>query len=104
VTDSNFGTWLDAYEAGDFAARADRHLKDLLRAVVGLQKKGMLTVKVTVEPHGTKVVTTALVESKCPQPDPEQQIFWVDLDGSLTDTQPSVTSVRMDTSTGEIID
>ena len=104
MTGSNITGWLEAYEAGDFADRADQHLKDLLRAVVGLQKKGTLTLKVVVEPHGTKVVTTATVESKAPQPDPEQQIFWVELDGSLTDTQPAVTSVMVDTTTGEILD
>jgi len=104
VTDSNFGTWLDSYEAGEFADRVDQHLRDLLRAAVGLQKKGSLTLKLVVDPTGTKVVTVATVESKLPQPDPEQQMFWVGLDGSLHDRPTSdVTMDMVDTSTGEIL-
>lgn len=85
----------------DAAAGAD--LADIAAQVQHMDRKGSLTLKVSVEKKGGRVMTQLAVDNKPPKDDPEAGLFFVHPDKGLTKDDPWQTRLdQVDPVTGEI--
>ncbi len=90
-------------EFGDLDAEAGATLTDLAERVMHLDRKGSLTVKVSLEKKGGRVMTQIHVNDSPPKDDPEAGLFFVHPDKGLTKDDPWQTRLdQIDPETGDV--
>lgn len=86
-----FATFLHDHQRGSLHADLTRGLSDLIDAVLALQNKGTLTLKLTVVPKGLRAVeVTADVTAKPPLVAGEPAFYYVDRARNLSRTDPEI--------------
>jgi hypothetical protein len=87
-----FADFLAEHNRGAGHTRASEELQRVVTAVRDTGKKGVLTVKVSVEPMKNApdtLLTTVVVDAKVPEDAPKAAVFYADEDGNLTRTDPN---------------
>lgn len=105
-----FSEWITDHARGIVDDEMTAALAECTEIVSHLRKKGkvVLTVNIeTVGEGGRTVMTTCLVDSKPPQPDPEGSIFYVGEGGTMHRADPFQGTLedvrRVDPETGEVL-
>jgi hypothetical protein len=85
-----FGSWVAEQRQGALHAELTEKLAELTAACVELEKKGTLTLKITVEPQKDKVTlfVTDDVKVAAPVADRPSALYFADADGSLRREDP----------------
>lgn len=87
----DFATWLERHARGTLNDELSMALAEVVEHVAHLEKKGTLTLTLTVEPAGSGGRTVSIsgkTASKPPAPNPEVGIFYVGESGSLHRDDP----------------
>lgn len=100
---------LGAMRRGVVVKEASDQLAELVRAVDATQKKGELTIKLTVKPMqggGAEKAISATVTAKVPRRDLPPAVFFSDGEGTLHRADPGEQDmfVQIDPETGEIVE
>lgn len=84
----DFASWLAQYRRGSLAAELSDKMAELLLAVEETEKKGSLTLTITVDPKsndGIVEVSNAVTTKKPQLPRPAGH-YWLDGEGGLADS------------------
>lgn len=87
----DFAAWLTAHARGTLNDELTMALAEVVESVAHLDKKGALTLTITVEPAGSggrTIAITGKTSAKPPVPNPEVGIFYVGDGGSLHRDDP----------------
>lgn len=84
-----FSTWLRDYKGGAVDDQLTAAMSDVARGVQLLEKKGSVTLKLTLSEQGGGVVVVPEVKRDVPQPATSGQFFYVADDGSLSRRDPN---------------
>lgn len=84
-----FSTWLRDYKGGAVDDQLTAAMSDVACAVQLLEKKGSVTLKLTLSEQGGGVVVVPEVKHDVPQPATSGQFFYVADDGSLSRRDPN---------------
>lgn len=82
-----FSTWLQEHRNGVLDVELADVLEELVRAVGRTEKGGTLTLKLKVTSEGEMVAVNDTITAAIPEKR-EARLYWVDLDGRLTRTNP----------------
>jgi len=86
-----FSDWIKTHARGTLDMDCTAELMKLNQAVSALDKPGVLTVQIRVEPIGSggrTVIVAGKALAKPPQPNPEGSVFYVGDGGSLCKDDP----------------
>ncbi len=86
-----FSDWLTDHARGTVDQEMTAAMAEVVEAVSHLEKKGTVTLEVTIDTAGSggrTVSTACVVKAKPPTPAPEQSIFYVAEGGSLDREDP----------------
>lgn len=86
---TQFSAWLRDFKGGAIDDQLTAAMTDVARAVQLLEKKGSVTLKLTLSERGGGVVVTPEVKHDVPQPATSGQFFYVADDGSLSRRDPN---------------
>lgn len=84
-----FVEWLSEFKAGAVADQLTAALAEVAQAVHLHEKKGTVTLKLTLNEQGGGVVVEADVNHSAPVAKAQGQFFYVDRDGSLSRRDPA---------------
>jgi hypothetical protein len=79
---------------GGLNSEAADELAALIVACVDTQKKGSLTIELTVTPKGEFVEIEDKIKPKVPRHNTAASIFWPDANGNLTTSNPNQLSMN----------
>lgn len=79
---------LELLDGGTVNGRMSAELERLAGAVARTQKKGKVTLEVTVKPLGDGIEITGAVKVTTPLPAPVGTFYWVTRDGKLSRHDP----------------
>lgn len=104
-----FARFIQEQRQGALHAELSDALAELSAAVLGVEKKGTLTLKLTVTPSkdGSTIIISDDVKLTAPQPARGAGIFFVDTEGNISRDNPRQTRLPLqsvDTRSGEIIE
>lgn len=89
---------LASHAQGDFDKEATLELHELLEAVASTDKKGTLTIKISVEPFNDVGAYKTTIESKlaAPKPDPKTRLYFLDGHDMVTNDprQPAIPGLQ----------
>lgn len=104
-----FARFVQEQRQGALHAELSDGLAELAEAVLVVEKKGTLTLKITVTPSkdGQTIIISDDVKLTVPQPARGAGIFFVDTKGNISRDNPRQTRLPLqsvDTRTGEIVE
>ncbi len=89
-----FAAVLQEMRKGGLNSEAADELADVIIACVDTQKKGSLTITLTVTPKGEFVEIEDKIAPKVPRHNTAASIFWPDENGNLTTSNPNQLSMN----------
>ncbi len=84
-----FSEWLATHRDGELDQELSIAFRDVVAAVTTHEKKGLVVLKIVVDPNnGNVVILTPDVDAKIPVPARPKAIYFVDAEGYIHRTDP----------------